>query len=392
MYAYLVMVTPENHNKFYQMRQVTPTTFEASWGRVGAKPSPPFSYPMTVWDRTLESKLQKGYQDQTNLHSISRHSKYQPIENPTVRSFFEEIEGYSSRVLERNYTVSFDEVTQEMVDNARKNLSHVHENMDIEAVNEILLDVFCILPRKMKHVQDYLVHDKSDLQKVLKREYDLLDIMAARATGGKSGAMNQSMTILEHLGLTIDPIRSGSKTETQIKKFMGTESSDKFVRAFRVRNKYTDDRFYKFMKENDYSEEDVHYLYHGSRNENWYGLMKAGPLLAPKNVVTNGKAFGNGIYFANRAKKSMGYSSLRGSYWTHGTAPKGFLAVYKVLFKDPKFVQTSGQYSLRDIRPHDAVFAKKGITINSIGTELVNDEIIIFREDQATLQYILEIS
>ena len=384
-YAYLVMVTPEaNHNKFYQMRQINDSVFEASWGRVGAKPSVPFTYPMRVWNSTLESKLRKGYQDQTAMHNVARHAEYKPIADPNVRSFFEEIEGYSSRVLERNYTISFDEVSTAMVSSAKYELQHIQDNMGIDAVNDILLKVFCILPRKMKKVEDYLVHEPAEIQTVLKREYDLLDVMAARATKGSVTAMDRSKTILEQLGLSIDLIRSGSRAESQIKKFMGTESSDKFVRAFRVRNKNTDDRFYTYMKQNNYSERDIHYLYHGSRNENWYGLMKTGPLLSPENVVITGKAFGRGIYFANRAKKSIGYSSLRGSYWTHGTSSKGYLAVYKVLYRDPKIVQTTGQYSLKNIYPHDAVFAEKGVT-------LVNDEIIIFREEQATLQYIIEL-
>lgn len=385
-YAYLVMVTPtENHNKFYQMKQINDTVFEASWGRVGAKPSIPFSYPMTVWDKTLESKLCKGYQDQTDMHNISCHAKYKEIEDPTVRSFFQEIEDYSSRVLERNYTISFDEVTQDMVHIAKQELSRIHDGMDIQDINDTLIKIFCILPRRMKNVQDYLVHDKAKLQDVLEREYDLLDIMAARATSGNSMTSNNSYTILEKMGLTIDLVRSGSKVESQIKRFMGKESCDKFVRAFRVRNKHTDDRFYKYMSDNNYSEKDIHYLYHGSRNENWYGLMKTGPLLAPENVVITGKAFGQSIYFANRARKSIGYSSLKGSYWTNGTASKGFLAVYKVLYHNPNFVQTSGQYSLKNIHPHDAVFAEKGV-------DLVNDEIIVFREEQVTLQYIIEIA
>lgn len=385
-YAYLVMVTStENHNKFYQMKQVNDSVFEASWGRVGAKPSIPFSYPMSVWDKTLEAKLRKGYQDQTDVHNVSRHSEYKEIEDPIVRSFFQEIEGYSSRVLERNYTISFDEVTQDMVRIAKGKLSCIHDRMYIQDINAMLLDVFCILPRKMKNVEDYLIHDKAELHNVLEREYDLLDIMAARATSGSSVTSSNNHTILEQLGLTIDLIRSGSKVEAQIKKFMGAESRDKFIRAFRIRNKHTDDRFYKYMNDNNYSDQDIHYLYHGSQNENWYGLMKVGPLLAPENVVITGKAFGRGIYFANRAKKSIGYSSLKGSYWTNGTASKGYLAVYKVLYHDPKYVQTSGQYSLQNIHPHDAVFAEKG-------KDLVNDEIIVFREEQVTLQYIIEIA
>lgn len=383
-YAYLVMVDPSgNHNKFYQMQQTTPTTFEASWGRVGAKPSIPFSYPMSVWDKTIHSKLQKGYQDETLKHSVTKHSKYKRIENPTVRQFFEEIEGYSSRVLERNYTVSFDTVTNEMIRESHLLLSRIHEGMKIQDVNDILTEVFHILPRKMKHVDNYLVHRISEVQEVLGREYDLLDIMAARAVG-ENPSSDKNQTILEHLGISIELVEAGSKVERQIKRHM-EESREKYVRAFRVRNKATDDRFYKFLKDNDYSEKDIHYLYHGSRNENWYGLMKTGPLLSPENVVITGKMFGQGIYFANRARKSINYSSLKGSYWTGGTANKGYMAVYKVLYKNPKYVQSSKKYSLKSITPYDAVFAEKGVN-------LVNDEIIIYREEQATLQYIIELS
>ena len=45
---------------------------------------------------------------------------------------------------------------------------------------------------------------------------------------------------------------------------MGAESADKFARAFRVRNKKTDERFYQYMKDNAYSEKDIHYLYHAA--------------------------------------------------------------------------------------------------------------------------------
>ena len=152
-----------------------------------------------------------------------------------------------------------------------------------------------------------------------------------------------------------------------------------------MRNKKTDERFYQYMKDNAYSEKDIHYLYHGSRNENWYGLMTKGPVLRPEGVIITGKAFGNGIYFAPRAKKSIGYSSLLGSYWTGGTQHKGYLAVYKVLFKNQKDVDVSHPYSLRNIKPHDAVYAHKGVSLR-------NDEVIIFREQQATLQYIIELN
>ena len=41
-------------------------------------------------------------------------------------------------------------------------------------------------------------------------------------------------------------------------------------------------------------------------------------------------------------------------------------------------------YTAKKIAPHDAVFAHAG-------DSLVNDEIIVFREAQVTLQYIIEV-
>lgn len=149
-------------------------------------------------------------------------------------------------------------------------------------------------------------------------------------------------------------------------------------------NKKTDDRFYQYMDKNEYKKKDIHYLYHGSRNENWYGLLTKGPMLRPQCVIITGKAFGNGIYFAPRAKKSIGYSSLQGAYWAGGTQNKAYLAVYKVLYKNQKDVNLSYPYDLKNIAPCDAVYAHKGL-------RLQNDEVIVYREEQITLQYIIEL-
>jgi poly [ADP-ribose] polymerase len=75
-------------------------------------------------------------------------------------------------------------------------------------------------------------------------------------------------------------------------------------------------------------------FFHGSRNENFWNILKNGLILNPKAVVT-GKMLGRGIYFANKAAKSINYTSLRGSYWSHGTSNVGYMAVFAVAI-DPK--------------------------------------------------------
>lgn len=84
------------------------------------------------------------------------------------------------------------------------------------------------------------------------------------------------------------------------------------------------------------------------------------------------------------------YTSLKGSYWANGTSDTGFIAVYKVAYKKPLDVYSwESKYKLYRqsdmIRHHtDALFAHKG-------SMLVNDELIVYQEQQATLRYVIEL-
>lgn len=381
--AYLLMVDgDENHNKYYQMTQNNSDTFEVCYGRVGAN-GMKRRYPLSKWDSIYQSKLKKGYQDKTYLYLSTVCQKYKEIEDEGVRSFWEDIERYSKRVLESNYSISYDKVTPKMIEEATELLLFIQNQSFVKPINDALLDLFQVIPRKMYKVEEYLVKDLSELSDILDREWSLLDVIKGRVQSLAEKTAENDQTILDSLGLTILPVRDEKRIK-QIKKHLGEESVSKFSRAFRVYNKKTDTRFYQYMDKNEYEEKDIHYLYHGSRNENWYGLLTKGPMLRPQGVIITGKAFGNGIYFAPRAKKSIGYSSLQGSYWAGGTQNKAYLAVYKVLYKDQKDVDTGYPYDLRNIAPCDAVYAHKGL-------RLQNDEVIVYREEQITLQYIIEL-
>lgn len=109
--AYLVMVeSSNNHNKYYQMTQKTADVFEVQYGRVGAK-GMLRTYPISRWDSIYQSKLAKGYIDNSSLYIPVKKSKYNEISDVQVRTFWEEIESYSKKVLESNYSVSYEKVT-----------------------------------------------------------------------------------------------------------------------------------------------------------------------------------------------------------------------------------------------------------------------------------------
>lgn len=130
-----------------------------------------------------------------------------------------------------------------------------------------------------------------------------------------------------------------------------------------------------------------------SRNENWWNILIQGLSLRPKkSVVRTGAMFGHGLYFALRAKKSIGYSSLKGSYWSCGTSLTGFLAVYKVAYKNP--------FNVYRHTPEYKLFTKENV--HRLGADailaskdqgmLVNDEVVVYDDKQATIRYLIELA
>ena len=159
---------------------------------------------------------------------------------------------------------------------------------------------------------------------------------------------------------------------------------------FRVENKTTEAKFDKFCSDNGYVGKDIHFYYHGSKNQNWYGIISEGLKLNPDAPIT-GKAFGRGIYTATAFGKSRGYASLSDCYWTHENAEVGYVAVYKVAMKNPKHVshynEVSSNATQKDMDRWgvDGVFAHKG-------NSLRRDEIVVFREEQLTIRYLIEVA
>jgi poly [ADP-ribose] polymerase len=102
------------------------------------------------------------------------------------------------------------------------------------------------------------------------------------------------------------------------------------------------------------------------------------------------RGFGDGIYFADKAQKSIGYSSLRGSYWTKGGDDKAYLALFDVHLGNQKEIlnHTSSCYSLSDKvlkkDNYDSVFAKGG-------ADLRNNEYIVYNAAQCTVSHLIEI-
>lgn len=328
------MVTASaNNNKYYKQIHHG-DSWTAEYGRVGSSPQRR-EYSMSQWESKYKEKLRKGYVDQSELvedlirAEQPKKSEYREIENKAIAEIVERLQAMARQAISDNYTISSNKVTQAMIDEAQDVLTSLLNATKIEEFNNILLKLFTVIPRKMGNVQDYLADSSKDFSKIIQKEQDLLDVMKGQVVQKQvieesdvEDNDKSANTILEQLGLIFE--ECDQRDIAIIKDALGS-CSDRFHKAWRVKNLKTQKRFDEFVKENNIT--DTKLLFHGSRNENWWSIINSGLVLKPTNAVIIGKMFGYGIYYAPKARKSLGYTSLDGSYWVRGNSRFGFMAL-----------------------------------------------------------------
>ncbi len=399
--AKLIMVTVNNNNKFYDMVENVDGTFTATYGRVGTYGTTR-NYTMEQWESKKKEKIRKGYTDTTHLFSTAKNiSDFLAIENQKVASLMEDLNRYAKQSVYRNYNISSKEVSLQQLKEAQAVLDKlskkVKRRLDAEAFNEKLMGLYTIIPRRMTKVQDHLINpprSNKELQEIrtkLAEEQATLDVMRGQVELHNQQVEQQEKpkTLLESFGLQVEALED-KKLIKEIKKMMG-DRSDTFARAYKVINLKTQKAFDKHLEK--CSNKTTQLFWHGSRNENWLSILKTGLVLRPANAIINGKMFGYGLYFADRFSKSLNYSSLAGSYWSGGTEGKGFLALYDThvgkQLKIKRHDSWCSDLSYKNLKKrnskYDSVFAKGG-------ADLVNNEYIVYKQEQCTIRYVVEVA
>ena len=398
--TYLIMVTTANNNKYYNCFPEG-DQFRVEYGRVDATKTTAY-YPMSKWDSQIKSKLKKGYQDVTDLKkdlveeiSIANpESPYKEIENAAVRAIVDKLQSLARETIRKNYTVKASSVTQDMVDAAQTIIDSLANNSStVEEFNGSLLKLFTVIPRKMGNVRDYLANKQEDFAQIISKEQDLLDVMRGQiyikpddepiATVEK-----KQQTILEELGLEME---EATTDDIALIKTLMNESAGKFRKAWRIKNLKTQERFDKFVVENDVK--DTRLLFHGSRSENFWSIIKTGLVLRPTNAAITGKMFGYGCYYAPKCAKSIGYTSLSGSYWAHGGNNTAYMALFDVAYGVPYDVYNfdSKYYNLDYNKLQQFKPGANCLHAHADKGMLRNDEIVVYKEEQMTIKYLIEI-
>ena len=412
--VHLVFVEEKNkgdgvdHNKFYDMFERNGEC-HCLWGRRQdgyefGKSGKLTIKPLHEWDKIYSSKVGKGYEDKSYLYedlvtatvtgSANDDSLYAPIQNSKIAEIVDRLQKYANDVIKANYSVKSGQVTKIMVDEVQKYLDAMTYANNLNDFNNYLLEIFKIIPRSMSRVDAYLAYSPNDMAKIISREQDLLDIMRGQIITPVKGQKvvtqaGNKHTILELNGIQIE--EADAKDFELVRQKLGQNAS-RLKNVWRVNNEKQEKAYQKYCKDEGLRKRDCKLLFHGTRNENIWNILKTGLVLRPQNVKIQGKMFGYGIYFAPSAAKSLGYTSLSGSYWAKGNANSGFMILHAVAYGKPYDVHSfDSKYYNYDYRALRNACPGAHCLHAHAGQMLRNDEIIVYKEEQLMPLYLIEI-
>lgn len=409
-YAYLMFSDPSNHNKFYEM-VARGNVFTVRYGRVGARPAV-FSYPMSQWDKKYNEKIQKGYSDVTEYHHLESsdpESPYAEIPDATVSQMMQWLLDCANVQIQKHYNLGASQLTaaavaqvQAIIDTMVAEYQGASGDRDVQdaqmvsAANAHLMDIFEIIPRRMKDVSDFLVLTGDDIPEAISREQDYLDLVKTKVQPvpeQATGVEGAKPTILEANGLKM--WLCGPEETAAVAAHCG-EVAPLVDKVFHIRHEDSRRRFKKYCDEIGATSRDIKYLYHGTRNACGWGVFRDSLRLHPaQHVDRAGAMFGHGIYFADKARKSCGYTDLKGSRWAHGKGDTGILFVFKVAMKNIKHLDAwDSEVANWDLQKakragYDSVFAHASDHPSKVAGRLYNNEMIVYSEDAYTPCYLI---
>jgi poly [ADP-ribose] polymerase len=355
------------------------------------------------WVKYFE-KISKGYIDRTELKDFGQEqaevSDFAPIKDEDAKPIINELITNQRHFVAEHYDLSVPasktaiETSEKLIQKMEKtcNDRRLSEKTRVSRVENYYKELMVTLPRKVLNVGEYIgrinwtdENSPDYIANVLDYERTLYENFkdVYEQEHGSIQTKKSKKDVLKTYGL--DASLSDFSDRFLVYDKMG-ENAFQTSKVLSVVNERTSKAFKEGCKEMGIEERGIHYLWHGSRMENWWSIFKNGMSLHPDAVIT-GKMFGSGLYFAPLARKALGY--VDGGYWTgNGRKAHGYVALFEVAMGKP-------------YEPNHALgssFTKKDLThgCHSVWaypakTSLRNEECVVFDERQCNIRYLVQV-
>ncbi len=388
-YAKLIMVTTNNNNKFYEMIWKGGSDFTVNYGRVESTATT-VTYPYSMWTTKYNEKVKKGYKDVTDLitvqvvKDVKTSTPLEDIKEKRVNEFMLLMKAYTDRLVSTTYSVKAEAVSQKQVDAAQKILDELNamDHKKWQLVNEKLVELYTVIPRRMGHVNDYILPNITLTQTLANEQFNL-DAMAAQVSLIKPKSSKQakadtkkSQNMLDKLGITM----AEAKVYKEIDYLLKQSHGRKVHAIFEVNKPVEDADFNGWLA--GQKDKSTRVLIHGTRCTSVIPILEIGLKIRPTggNHQFSGKAYGDGNYFSEHMQKSLNYT---------GGDPDKVILVYEVHTGNPFvydgwFRGNSFPLTYKELqkRGFDSTFVKAG-------HGLLNSEIIAYNEQQNRIKYII---
>ena len=401
--------TGKGRNDNFVMENMHDGTMKVTKGRIGVRVGrdKPYSFfkPIEEWENTYLEQISRGFivtkKEKMAKKVVTKNgSAYQNINDKEIRDIVKFFMELANTAVETNYSISVDDISDEMIQLGRDIIANLHANVNELSpamFNSKLHRLWQAIPRRIDNVSKAVVQRQKDFQKKIEDEQEMLDFIVGQIRAAKNP------TILDANNLMWEHITDVEKKT--ILDMMGPNRK-MFSRAWRVTNIRTENAFSEYCNKHGgltLENDGVTRLFHGSRTENFWSIAVNGLWVNPTGVPITGKAFGHGIYFAPSCQKSFGYTSGLNSYWAKGSSDTAYMAIFKVAtgnIYDYYADSRSGNYhrppdnydELQKYKPGaDCLWAYGGQATALDSCRVRNDEVIVYREDECTIEYLIEL-
>lgn len=234
-----------------------------------------------------------------------------------------------------------------------------------------------IIPQKVgrKLIVEDLFPDDNAVQK----QNDLLDSLESSykaistpVVGSTSNTSHPSVFKVD-----LDVLSDDRERKRLIDYFEKSKKSMHSYDRVKVREIFKVD-IHEMSKVFDKDKKPIKEVFHGTSQANCLSILKSGLKVSPPSTAAiAGKMFDNGVYGATNSSKSLGYSLGRWGQGRYGDSAWLFVCDFAM----GKIFETYS--SCRRPTNHDSVWAKAG-------RRLYNDELIVYRDNQVNIKYLLE--
>jgi len=396
-----------NHNKYWNAILHDDGKIDVEYGRVGYSGQTETYDSSRGGERFLEKKIKekikKGYHElkviKDNISSVSIQKKdLKEIVKQKVSSQNSELDKLVELLIETNIhnivsttNISYDKnsnlfttplgiITLDSITEARSLLDNLFNKIVVKDVNQYLR----LVPQSfgMKKFDISVFSDKN----FIKKQSDILDSLeiswnTITKTPLPDSTKKQEDSLLD---IALDILDNSSPEYNRINtKFEKTKKHEHHSsKHLKIKKIYTIqlNKMKKSFSECNINPSNIMELWHGSNVANILSILNSGLKISPPSTANiTGKLFGNGAYFSSDSTKSLNYSC---GYWSKSKVNNVFLFVADIEMGNV-YIPKYGE-SLPKCGKYHSCWAKPNIS------GILNDEMIVYKENQINLKYLIE--